>query len=230
GATKGVGMIEPRMATTLGFLTTDAAVEHSALQAMLRRAADATYNCLTVDGHQSTSDTLVLLASGEAMAGCDPIAEGSAEAAKFESALVAVCENLARQIVADAEGGTKVIEVRVTGAASDEEAARAARAIANSPLVKCAFFGEDPNWGRITSAAGGAGISSGADSMRLAIGGVLIFEKGTPVEAKAAKVKRAMKARDIIVRLDLGAGRGEARVLTCDLSYDYVKINASYTT
>ncbi len=230
GATKGVGMIEPRMATTLGFLTTDAAVAHSALQTMLRRAAEATYNCLTVDGHQSTSDTLVLLASGEAMAGCDPIAEGSAEAAKFESALAAVCENLARQIVADAEGGTKTIEVRVTGAATAEEASRAARAVANSPLVKCAFFGEDPNWGRITSAAGGAGISSGADTMRLAIGGVVIFEKGTPVEAKAAKVKHAMKARDIVVHLDLGAGGGEARVLTCDLSYDYVKINASYTT
>ena len=230
GATKGVGMIEPHMATTLAFLTTDAAVAHSLLQAMLRRAADATYNCLTVDGHQSTSDTMVLLASGEAMRGLELLADGSAEAAQFEAALLAVCESLARQIVADAEGGTKVIEIRVTGGASAEEAARAARAIANSPLVKCAFFGEDPNWGRITSAAGGAGISSGPESMRLSIGGVRIFERGAPVEANAARLRRVMKARDILVHLDLGAGTGEARVLTCDLSYEYVKINASYTT
>jgi glutamate N-acetyltransferase/amino-acid N-acetyltransferase len=230
GATKGSGMIEPHMATTLAFLTTDAAVAPDLLGAMLRRAADATYNCLTVDGHQSTSDTMVLLASGEATGGSEPIAEGSAEAAKFEAALAAVCESLAQQIVADAEGGTKTIEIRVTGGASAEEAARAARAVANSPLVKCAFFGEDPNWGRITSAAGGAGISGGPDSMRLEIGGLCIFQNGTPAEVSPAKLKRVMKARNIRVHLDLGAGAGEARVLTCDLSYEYVKINASYTT
>jgi len=230
GATKGVGMISPNMATTLSFLTTDAAVEAGTLRAMLRRAVDRTYNCLTVDGHESTSDTMALLASGLAMAGADPIREGTAEAEAFEAALVALCADLAYRIAADAEGGTKVVEVRVTGAATDEEAGRAARAIANSPLVKCAFFGEDPNWGRITSAAGMAGISSGAETMRLAMGDVVIFESGAPVQADASAVAAVMAAPDIAVHLDLGAGRGEARVLTCDLSYDYVKINAEYTT
>jgi len=118
----------------------------------------------------------------------------------------------------------------VTGAASDAEARRAAGAIANSPLVKTAFFGEDPNWGRIVSAAGYAGISSGPETMRLALGGLVIFRRGTPVEADAARLKAVMKAHDIAVHLDLGAGKGKARYLTCDFSYDYVKINAEYTT
>ncbi len=228
GATKGVGMIAPNMATTLGFLATDASVEAPLLQAMLCRAADATYNCLTVDGHTSTSDTLVLMASGRA--GAEPVAEGSPEAEVFAAALMAVCESLARQIVADAEGGTKVIEIRVTGAASEAEAHRVARAIADSPLVKCAFFGEDPNWGRIVSAAGAAGISSGPETMRLMLGGVVIFDGGTPVEADAKRLKKIMRAHEIAVHLDLGAGTGEARCLTCDLTDEYVRINAHYTT
>jgi glutamate N-acetyltransferase/amino-acid N-acetyltransferase len=230
GATKGVGMIEPAMATTLSFLATDAAAPSDLLQAALGRTVDRTYNCLTIDGHQSTSDTMAILASGRAMEGGPPIAAGSPDAARFEAALEAVCGDLAYQIAADAEGGTKVIEVRVTGAASDTEARRAARAIANSPLVKCAFFGEDPNWGRIISAAGNAGISSGPDSMRLRIGDLVIFERGRPAGADPKQLKAAMHAHDIAVHLDLGAGRGEARYLTCDFSYDYVKINAEYTT
>jgi len=173
---------------------------------------------------------MVLLASGLAMKGAGPIADGSAEATAFEAALTAVCASLAHQIAADAEGGTKVIDIRVTGAASEAEARRAARAIADSPLVKCAFFGEDPNWGRIVSAAGAAGISSTGDSMRLVLGDVVIFERGTPVGADRKALGKVMKAREIAVHLDLGAGRGEARCLTCDLSYDYVKINADYTT
>ena len=230
GATKGVGMIAPNMATTLGFLTTDAAVGTPLLAQVLRRAADVTYNCLTVDGHTSTNDTLVILASGLAMEGAGAVAAGSADAAAFEAAVTAVCESLARQIAADAEGGTKSIEVRVTGAATDAEARAAARAIANSPLVKTAFFGEDPNWGRIVSAAGYAGISSGPETMRLEMGGVVIFDRGTPVEADPARLQAVMAAHDIDVRLDLGAGTGKARYLTCDFSYDYVKINAEYTT
>lgn len=231
GATKGVGMIEPNMATTLSFLTTDAAVEPTFLQDALRRAVDRTYNCLTVDGHQSTSDTMALLAGGLAMEGeAAAIVAGSPEAEVFEAALLAVCEGLARQIVADGEGATKLIEVRVTGAATDDEARAAARAIANSPLVKTAFFGQDPNWGRIVSAAGCADISSGPETMRLEIGGVVTFDRGAPVEADAERLKAVMAARDIPVHLDLGAGDGQARYLTCDLSYDYVKINAEYTT
>ena len=146
------------------------------------------------------------------------------------AAILAVCDSLARQIADDAEGGTKTLEILVTGAAGDAEARRAAAAIANSPLVKTAFFGEDPNWGRIVSAAGYAGISSGPETMRLTLGGLVIFNRGTPVEAKAAELKAAMKAHDITVHLDLGAGKGRARYLTCDFSYDYVKINAEYTT
>jgi len=231
GASKGVGMLAPNMATMLGFLTTDAPVRAALLRKVLRRAADATFNCLTVDGHTSTNDTLVLLASGLAFdAGAKPIAEGSAEAAALEAAVFAVCDSLARQIADDAEGGTKTLEILVTGAAGDAEARRAAAAIANSPLVKTAFFGEDPNWGRIVSAAGFAGISSGPETMRLTLGGLVIFNRGTPVEADAAELKAAMKAHDITVHLDLGAGKGRARYLTCDFSYDYVKINAEYTT
>ena len=228
GATKGVGMIAPNMATTLGFLATDATVEASLLQEMLCRTADATYNCLTVDGHMSTSDTLVLMASGRA--GAEPVAKGSPAAETFAAALAAVCESLARQIVADAEGGTKVIEIRVTGAASEAEARRAARAIADSPLVKCTFFGEDPNWGRIVSAAGAAGISSEPETMRLMLGGVVLFDGGGPVEADATRLEKIMKAHEIAVHLDLGAGTGEARCLTCDLTDEYVRINAHYTT
>jgi glutamate N-acetyltransferase/amino-acid N-acetyltransferase len=145
-------------------------------------------------------------------------------------AVLAVCDSLARQIAADAEGGTKVIEIRVTGAKSDDEARRAAAAIANSPLVKTAFFGEDPNWGRIVSAAGYAGISSGPETMRLTLGDLVIFSKGRPAAADEKRLARVMKAHDIAVHLDMGAGRGAARYLTCDFSYDYVKINAEYTT
>jgi glutamate N-acetyltransferase/amino-acid N-acetyltransferase len=231
GTTKGVGMIAPNMATTLAFLTTDAPVAATVLDRMLRRAADATFNCLTVDGHTSTNDTLLILASGLALPDSGkPIAERSADGKALAAAILAVCDSLARQIAADAEGGTKVIEIRVTGAASRAEARRAAAAIANSPLVKTAFFGEDPNWGRIVSAAGYAGISSGPETMRLTLGDLVIFDRGRPVEADARRLKAIMKNHDIAVRLDLGAGAGEARFLTCDLSYDYVKINAEYTT
>jgi glutamate N-acetyltransferase/amino-acid N-acetyltransferase len=234
GATKGVGMIAPNMATTLGFLTTDATVAPAALTKMLRRAADATYNCLTVDGHTSTNDTLLIMASGLALASggraAKPIAEKSADGRRLADAILAVCDNLARQIAADAEGGTKVIEVLVTGAKSNAEARAAAGAIANSPLVKTAFFGQDPNWGRIVSAAGYAGISSGPETMRLTLGGLKIFDKGRPVATDEKRLAAIMKAHDIAVHLDLGAGRGQARYLTCDFSYDYVKINAEYTT
>jgi len=234
GATKGVGMIAPNMATMLGFLTTDAAVAPAALAKMLRRAADATYNCLTVDGHTSTNDTLLIMASGLAMQGAGraakPIADKSADGRRLADAILAVCDSLARQIAADAEGGTKVIEVLVTGAKSNAEARAAAGAIANSPLVKTAFFGQDPNWGRIVSAAGYAGISSGPETMRLTLGGLKVFDKGRPVAADEGRLAAVMKAHDIAVHLDLGAGRGQARYLTCDFSYDYVKINAEYTT
>jgi glutamate N-acetyltransferase/amino-acid N-acetyltransferase len=231
GATKGVGMIEPNMATTLAFLTTDAAVAPDALQAMLERAVADSYNALTVDGHQSTSDTMVLLAGGEAVDGdAEPVEAGSTDAEALERALAAVCADLAYQIADDAEGGTKVVTVRVTGAATSEEARAAARAIANSPLVKCAFFGGDPNWGRIVSAAGAAGITSGAETMRLALGDVVVFEGGTPVAADADRLAEVMAAHDVTAHLDLGAGTAAAHCLTCDLSYDYVKINAEYTT
>ena len=230
GATKGVGMIAPHMATTLSFITTDAAVGPDLLHAMLGRAVDRSYHCLTVDGHPSTSDTMTLLASGAAMDGADAVAAGSADAEALERALTAVCRDLAYQIAADAEGGTKVVAIRVTGAASEAEARSAARAIADSPLVKCAFFGEDPNWGRIVSAAGAAGLTSGPETMRLAIGDVVLFEAGVPAPADADRLARIMAAHDISVHLDLGAGEGQCRYLTCDLSYDYVKINAEYTT
>jgi glutamate N-acetyltransferase / amino-acid N-acetyltransferase len=237
GSTKGVGMVNPNMATVLGFLVTDAAVSPLVLDALLRNAADSTYNCLTVDGHTSTNDTLILMASGLAFSdlsgpAAEPISEiSSPDARLLGGAITAVCTSLSRQIAGDAEGGTKVIDVRVTGAANRAEAQRAAAAIANSPLVKTAFFGEDPNWGRIVSAAGYAGISSGPETMRLCMGKLVIFDKGRPVtEVDESALKAVMHAHDIDVHLDLGAGSGEAHCLTCDFSYDYVKINAEYTT
>ena len=228
GVAKGSGMIAPKMATMLAFLATDADITPGALRGALRCAADESFNALTVDGHTSTSDTAAIMASG--LSGASRIKPGSAAAAKFAKALAEVCKELAYQIVDDAEGGTKVIDILVSGAASRHDARLAARAIADSPLVKCAFNGEDPNWGRIVSAAGYSGARMKAERVQLSIGGVKLFSKGMPVKADAAKLKRAMRRHDICVHLSLGTGRGHCRCLTSDLSREYVSINADYHT
>lgn len=228
GACKGSGMISPDMATMLAYLTTDATIGPKTLQAALRSAVDASFNAITVDGHTSTNDTVALLASGAA--GGAEIAEGSVDYAALLSLLTDVCTDLALKIVADGEGATRVVEVRIEGAASRDDAMRAARAVANSPLVKCAVHGGDPNWGRVVSAVGYSGAQIDAAAMQHWIGDELVFARGTPTRFDLAACQRHMKGKRVVLRVDLGAGRAAATCYTCDLSKDYVTINADYHT
>ncbi|MCR9093392.1 MAG: bifunctional glutamate N-acetyltransferase/amino-acid acetyltransferase ArgJ [bacterium] len=227
GIAKGSGMIEPNMATMLSYLATDAKIAPKTLQGMLRRVADRTYNCLSIDAEGSTSDTVVLLANGAA-GGASLRGD---DATKFEAALLAVCEDLVRQLAKDGEGATKLLLVEVEGASSADQAKRAARRIGNSMLVKTAVFGGDPNWGRIMQALGHGQIDWHPEKTRVKVGGVTVFAKGR--SAGPAARKRAEKAHEkdeLTIEVDLGLGRHAARLFTCDLTYDYVKINAEYTT
>jgi glutamate N-acetyltransferase/amino-acid N-acetyltransferase len=229
GIAKGSGMIEPNMATMLSFVATDASITPALLRRMLGRVADATYNRLTIDGEGSTSDTVVLMASG--LAGGPSLRSGTSMASQFEAALLAICEDLVRQLARDGEGATKLIVVEIEGARSAAEADLAARRIGNSMLVKTAVFGGDPNWGRIMQTIGAAGITWNPERTRVRIGGVAVFSAGRSAGTAARKrAEKALRAEEIRIQVDLGRGRGTARLLTCDLSYDYVKINAEYTT
>lgn len=230
GIAKGSGMIHPDMATLLAFLATDARVEPGALQAVLARAVEKSFNRITVDGDTSTNDACVLLASGAA--GDRPLRPGTPEFAEFEAAVFAVCAELAEAIVRDGEGATKLMRIQVTNAAAAGEAVTVAKTIAHSPLVKTAFFASDPNWGRILAAVGRAGCE-GLDISRVSIwlGDVLIVDRGGRATAYTEEDgARVMAGDDILVRVDLGRGAAEATVLTCDFSYDYVRINAEYRT
>jgi glutamate N-acetyltransferase/amino-acid N-acetyltransferase len=229
GIAKGSGMIEPNMATMLSFLVTDAPIAPAVLRRMLGRVADATYNRLTIDGEGSTSDTVVLMASGDA--GGTALRSGSPLAKQFESALLAVCEDLVRQLARDGEGATKLVTVEIKGARSAAEADTAARRIGNSMLVKTAVFGGDPNWGRIMQTLGAARIAWSKDKTRVRVGGIVVFAAGRSAGPAARKrAEKALEADEVQIQVDLGRGRGSARLFTCDLSYDYVKINAEYTT
>jgi len=229
GATKGAGMIAPRMATTLGFIVTDAAAEPKVLQAALSSVAAETYNCMTIDGDTSTNDTLILLASGKA--GNTPVQQikGSPYAA-LRAGLYWVCDSLARQIAADGEGATHTITLFVGGARNNGAAVTAARAIAESPLVKTAIAGCDPNWGRILAAAGRSGAIFDPAASSLTVQGVELFKAGTPAKFDAAEVSNKLKERDVSIVLMLGAGPGRAKFYTCDLTKGYVEINADYHT
>ncbi|MCD6405467.1 MAG: bifunctional glutamate N-acetyltransferase/amino-acid acetyltransferase ArgJ [Planctomycetes bacterium] len=227
GIAKGAGMISPRMATMLAFITTDAAIAPALLQRALSTAADASFNRVTVDGDMSTNDTVFVLASG--MSGANGLTEGSPELGRFTDCLLEVCLDLARAIAADGEGATKFVEVRIRGAASNEAALLQARAIANSPLVKTALFGCDPNWGRVLAAAGYAGAPFDEQKAVLRFNGVKSFEKGCVI-ADTGELAEAMQAREIVIELDLGIADAEAVIYTCDFSYDYVRINAQYHT
>lgn len=229
GIAKGSGMIEPDMATMLSFLVTDARVAPGLLGRMLRRVANETFNCLTVDGEGSTSDTVVLMASGRSKARA--LRSGSADAERFEAALSALCEDLTRQIARDGEGATKLLTVRVEGARNAAEADRAARRIANSALVKTAVFGGDPNWGRILQTLGAGRIAWSPDATRIKVGGVVVFAHGRSAgPAARQRAEKALRAEEIEIRADLGRGEGSARIFSCDLTYDYIRINAEYTT
>jgi len=228
GMAKGSGMIHPDMATLLAVVTTDAPVATGALQPLLHRVADQTFNCVTVDGDTSTNDTLLLLANGAA--GGDPFAAGSPELAALEVAVLTVCSDLAEQVVADAEGATKYFRVSVEGAADQEQARNAARTVAGSPLVKTAIHGSDPNWGRIVAALGRSGAQFSLDRLRVAIGGVVVFENGAPVVANTEKIREIFSRRRIEIELSLGAGDVAGHAWGCDLTAEYVHINADYTT
>jgi len=230
GMTKGAAMIHPQMATTLTVLTTDAAVAVPLLHAALRRAADVSYNRITIDGDQSTNDTILVLANGEA--GVPEIAEPGEALDAFQAALTACATDLARMIPRDAEGGTKLIEVTVRGAQSEDDAYRAARAIALSPLVKTAIYGRSPNWGRIFVAVGASGADVQPERMSVRIGPVLVAERGGPAGEPESldEVARYMAGDTITVVVDLGLGKAETTMWTSDLTEQYVKENAHYLT
>lgn len=230
GACKGSGMIEPNMATMLAFVTTDLSASPNVLDSALKSAVDVSFNCLTVDGDTSTSDQVILLASGAA--GNATITEpGGANYEAFVYALTEVCISLARQVARDGEGATKLVTATVTGALTDSDAKTVARSIANSPLVKTALFGNDPNWGRLMMAAGKAGVPFDPDNASATLAGFTVFEQGVPTDYDRTAASEAMKAEEVAVSVELGlGGSGKATVYTCDFSYDYVKINAEYTT
>nr|WP_217353479.1 bifunctional glutamate N-acetyltransferase/amino-acid acetyltransferase ArgJ [Ruegeria arenilitoris] len=222
GIAKGSGMIAPDMATMLVYIFTDAKVDQSALQRMLSEQTDRTFNCITVDSDTSTSDSLLLCATGAS--GAD--ATGNAD---FARALESVMLDLAHQVVKDGEGATKFVEIRVTGAASDADAKVHGIAIANSPLVKTAIAGEDPNWGRVVMAIGKSGAAADRDTLSISFGDILVAEKGwvspTYHEEDAAAY---MKGQELVIAVDLGLGEGKATVWTCDLTHGYIEINADY--
>jgi len=228
GAAKGSGMIAPNMATMLAFLTTDCAIARPMLRMALREATRTTFNCVTVDGDCSTNDTVVILANGAA--GNSPLRRAGRDYHAFRKGLLAVCETLAKAIARDGEGATRFVEVRVTDAGTAREADQVARKIANSPLVKAAVYGADPNWGRIICAAGASGAPVEPERMQLHINGVRLFRNGVPCRVRAERLADCMRPRDITINLDLGRGKHAARIWTCDLSKEYVSINAEYHT
>jgi glutamate N-acetyltransferase/amino-acid N-acetyltransferase len=237
GIAKGSGMIHPNMATMLAFVTCDAAVSPHLWQEMLSRAADRSFNSITVDGDTSTNDSLIALANGESRT--PAITEMGAEAEKLEAMLTAVCQHLAKAIARDGEGATCLIEVQVTGAHDELSARKIAKTIAGSSLVKSAIFGRDPNWGRIAAAAGRADVAFEQENLQIKLGDFLLFENGQPQPfdraAASAYLKQAaagayLQEDTVLISVSVGNGHGTGKAWGCDLSYDYVKINAEYTT
>ncbi|MBB6504143.1 glutamate N-acetyltransferase/amino-acid N-acetyltransferase [Sphingomonas endophytica] len=225
---KGSGMIAPDMATMLGFIFTDAAVEAPFLQAALSAANARTFSCITVDGDTSTSDTVLAFATGAA--GNKPLTDDDSDGADaFRAALADVCRQLALLVVRDGEGATKLIEVTVEGAESDRSAHRVAMSIANSPLVKTAIAGEDANWGRVVMAVGKAGEPAERDRLAIRFGATQVAEGGLAVSGyDEAPVAAHLKGQDVEIGVDLGLGEGRATVWTCDLTHGYISINADY--
>ena len=225
GMAKGSGMIEPMLATMLAFVTTDAMVPKALLDRALGEAVNDTFNAITVDGECSTNDCVMLLANGASGASVDEATYGA-----FVAGLTTVCRELALGIVRGGEGATKLITVRVTGAASSGEARRAAKAIANSPLVKTAIHGGDPNWGRLIAVAGRAGVAFELSRAAVTIGSTVLFKDGRPYDEAAPEAAEYLKGTDLTVSVHLGAGNLSSTVWTCDLSAEYVRINADYRT
>ena len=238
GIAKGSGMIHPNMATMLAFVTCDAAVSTQLWQDMLTRATNKTFNQITVDGDTSTNDSLIALANGQSRTSA--ITKSSPHAEKLEAMLTEVCQYLAKSIARDGEGATCLMEIAVTGAVSDDAARAVARTIAGSSLVKSAVFGRDPNWGRIAGAAGQAGVKFDQDVLQIRLGDFLLMDEGQPLEfdrdaasqyLKAAAEGEYLTTADTVkIAVNIGSGNGQGLAWGCDLSYDYVKINADYTT
>jgi glutamate N-acetyltransferase / amino-acid N-acetyltransferase len=229
GCAKGSGMIQPNMATMLGFIATDANLSPALLDRALRSMVNSTFNSITVDGDTSTNDTVALFANGQS--GARRIASaGSADYKTFCGALERVCMSLALAIVEDGEGAQRVIEIEVRGAPSDRAADQIARTVANSPLVKTAFAGADPNWGRILAAAGRAGVKFDWERANIWIAGIAVCRRGREHTFDERAVHQKMLARHVPVRIDLHSGKGAARIWTCDFTQEYVHINASYRT
>jgi glutamate N-acetyltransferase/amino-acid N-acetyltransferase len=237
GICKGSGMIHPNMATMLGFITCDAVVSSQLWQEMLSRAVDQSFNQITVDGDTSTNDTVIALANGQSRT--PAIVREGPEAKKLEAMLTAVCQHLAKAIARDGEGASCLLEVSVKGAATDADARKIARTIAGSSLVKSAMFGRDPNWGRIAAAAGRAGVTFNQEQLQIQLGTFQLMEGGQPLpfDRAAASAYLREKAEGEYLKTDtveigvtLGQGPGQGVAWGCDLSYDYVRINAEYTT
>jgi glutamate N-acetyltransferase/amino-acid N-acetyltransferase len=226
GCAKGAGMIEPKMATMLAFVVTDAAVGTADLKRTLAHALPASFNAITIDGDMSTNDTLLLMASGAA----GGRALSGRELAAFGEAVTALSSALARDLVRDGEGATKLVTIEVRGARSTADADRIAREIANSPLVKTAFFGCDPNFGRIVMAAGKAGVAMDLERLEVRMAGIRIASHGALHTEALAEAAAKMKQPEFGLTIDLKLGKARASIMTCDFSYDYVKINAEYTT
>jgi len=228
GCAKGAGMIHPNMATMLAFLTTDAPVARAFLERALREAVDRSFNLVSVDGDTSPSDTVIVLAN--AMAGGEPIAEGHPLAGSFQESLEALCIHLAKAIARDGEGATKLIEFTVRGAAEEADARWLVRLLSTSYLLKSAVHGADPNWGRIVAVIGRSGARFEEESVRVALCGTEVFAGGRPTECDLGRVAEAMRGPEVTIEVDLGAGSASATGWGCDLSADYVAINADYHT
>jgi glutamate N-acetyltransferase/amino-acid N-acetyltransferase len=225
GFAKGAAMIGPNLATMLGFVMTDAPVSTAMAQDVLRTAAEDTFNCVSVEGHTSTNDTVFLLANGTG-----PHLTGDA-ANQFREAVMDVCADLAKQIAADAEGAKHLITLHVTGCRTDADARRIAKVVAESALVKTAVFGADPNWGRVVSAAGYAGVPFEEKDLSLTMGDIELYRKGTPLSFDAKAASAYLKTnRDVTFTLTFALGRGACTFYTCDLTHEYVTLNADYTT
>lgn len=225
GFAKGAAMIGPNMATMLAFVLTDAPIDVADLAALAPIAASRSFNCISVEGHTSTNDSLIFLANGPG-----PRLKGAALQA-FNEAAIGVCQELARDMAADAEGASHLVTIHVEGTRTDAEAHRIAKTIAESALVKTAIFGADPNWGRFVSAAGYAGVPFAEADLSLRLGEFLLYDKGRPLPFDAAVVSGYMKAnRELTMRLVFTLGSGACTFYTCDLTYDYVRLNAEYTT
>lgn len=229
GIAKGAGMIEPNMATMLAYILTDLDLSLPIMKSTFKRVVAETFNAISVDGDMSTNDTALLWANGTS--DCRLVNRRSPGYAGFESRLRQVCQDLALMMVRDGEGATKVVSIEVHGAKSDASARRLAFAVARSSLVKTSFFGEDPNWGRVLSALGYSGETFDPAKVDISYGGVPLLRRGRPTsEAQQAKAHRAMQKPEFTVKIHLGGGKGQARVFASDLTYEYVRINAEYST